>query len=107
MNNALQISQAEHNLKQIEGNTIVASKKKRKIYSKSSGESSVTTADYTLPDTYSDFIDDLEEACNKGDEDSKELIERLVPEMAKVSKQWEHPDTPFDTKPDIEAISDL
>ena len=79
MNKALQISQAEHNLKQIEGNTIVASKKKRKMYS---GETSVTEADYTLPDTYSDFVDELEEACNKGDEDSKELIERLVPEMA-------------------------
>ena len=110
MNKALQISQTEHNLKQVEGNTIVASKKKRKIYSKTSGESSVTAADYTLPDTYSDFVDDLEEACNKGDEDSKELIERLVPEMAKllkISKQWDYPDTPFDTKPDIDFVVDM
>lgn len=109
MNKALQISHAEHNLKQIEGNTIVASKKKRKIYCKTSGESSVNAGDYTLPDTYSDFVDDLEEACNKGDEDSKELIERLVPDMAKllkVSKQWDHPDTPFDTKPDIDFVID-
>ena len=109
MNKALQISQAEHNLKQIEGNTIVASKKKRKIYSKTSSESSVTAADYTLPDIYSDF-DDLEEAYNKDDEDSKELIERLVPEMAKllkVSKQWDHTDAPFDTKPDIDFVVDM
>ena len=109
MNKALQISQAEHNLKQIEGNTTVASKKKRKVYSKTSGESSVTAADYTFPDTYSDFVDDLE-ACNKGDEDSKKLMERLVPEMAKllkVSKQWDHPDTPFDTKPDIDFVVDM
>ena len=112
MNKALQISQAKHNLKQIEGNTIVASKKKRKIYSKTSGESSASgdAADYTLPDTYSDFVDDLEEACNKGDEDSKNLIERLVPDMAKllkVSKQWDHPETPFDTKPDIDFVVDV
>ena len=106
MNKALQISQAEHNLKQLEGNTIVASKRNEK----SSGESSVTVADYTLPDAYSGFVDDLEEACNKGDEDSKELIERLVPEKAKllkVSKQWDHPDAPFDTKPDIDFVVDM
>ena len=112
MNKALQITQAEHNLKQIEGNTIVASKKKRKIYSRASNESSATgnAADYTLPDTYSDFVDDLEEACNKGDEDSKKLIERLVPDMAKllkVSNQWCHPDTSFDAKPDLEFVVDI
>ena len=90
----------------------MASKKKRKIYSKTSGGSSASgdAADYTLPDTYSDSVDDLEEVCNKGDEDSKKLIERLVPDMAKllkVSKQWDHPETPFDTKPDINFVVDV
>ena len=112
MNKALQISQAEHNLKQIEGNSIVASKKKRKIYSKSSGECNTcgNKAEYSLPDTYSDFVDDLEKACDKGDEDSKKLIERLAPSMAeslKASKQWEYPETPFDFKPEFDLVVDV
>ena len=40
----------------------------------------------------------------------KNLIERLVPDMArllKVSKQWDRPETPFDTKPDIDFVVDV
>ena len=41
-------------------------------------------------------------ACGKGDSDSKELIEKLAPQMAKMlkeEKKWEQPDVPLEDVP--------
>ena len=98
MNQMQQINKAEHDLKNIPGNTIIASKKKRKTFAKDSNESiaAVMTAnhgeavegDYHL--TYSDFKKQLQQACSDGDKDSQqEKIEELAPEMAKFLKKKE------------------
>uniref|UniRef100_A0A1X7VHG9 Uncharacterized protein n=1 Tax=Amphimedon queenslandica TaxID=400682 RepID=A0A1X7VHG9_AMPQE len=90
-----QIHKAEHDLRNIPGNTIVASKKKHKTYAKDSNEpiAAVMTAnhaeavegDYRL--TYSDFKEQLQQACSDGDKDSQEKIEELAQEMARFLKK--------------------
>ena len=114
MNKAQQIQRAEHVLRGITGNSIVASKKKRKTYAAASNEPSSndqSTQDYHLPPTYKDFLDELKEACQKGDEDSKKMIESLAPQMAatlKEGKQWEEPDVPLEDVPDnIHIVSSI
>lgn len=74
MNKAEQIVRAEHNLKMIAGNSIVASKKKR-TFAKTSREQPHTDAiEYSKPQSYSEFSVQLTQACNRGDEASKEMI---------------------------------
>ena len=112
MNQAQQIKRAEHSLSQIEGSTIMASKKKRKTFAAKSREvSSESPSAYTLPGTYEAFKAELEEACRKGDEDSKKAIERLAPKMAatlKEKKKWENPDVPLDdVPPKLNVITSL
>ena len=69
---------------------------------------------YLLPGSYIAFCAELEEACQKGDADSKEIIETLVPLMAvvlkleKQDKQWTKPDVPLDDiPPGINIITSL
>ena len=120
MNAAQQIKQAEHSLSHIKGNTIVASKKKRKTFANTSNEGSDQhTTSYCLPETYEEFVTELENACNEGDEDSKKAVERLAPHMATTlintqlkgqskGEQWETPSVPLDDVPtDIHIIKNL
>lgn len=68
MNKAQQIQRAEHLLRGIVGNSIVASKKKRKKCAGTSNEPSSTgplAQEYHLPSTYEEFLQELQEACQK------------------------------------------
>ena len=53
----------------------------------------------------------MKEACQKGNDDSKEKIESLVPQMAamlKEGKQWQEPDVPLEDVPDnIHIVSSM
>ena len=96
MNSTSQIHTAEHNLKQIDGHSIVASKKKRQTSARHS--TSDTPSDehlhYTFPSTYDAFCEQLSEACQEGDGDSKTAISQLAPHMAaalKKAKEWDNP----------------
>ena len=115
MNSAQQIHKVEHHLQQIPGNSIVASKKKRKTFAASSRETSESNVSaYALPGTFASFLDELERACKDGDKNSMEAIERLAPEMAatlKQHKQWKNPSVPLEDKPSTlevaQSLSDL
>ena len=106
MNTAQQIHRAEHSLRQTEGSTIVASKKKRKTFAAQSSESGAEgETSYRLPSTYETFIAELDEACKQGDLDSRKAIETLAPHMAATLKReeggkpWECPDVPLEEVP--------
>ena len=73
MNKATQIHCTEHQLRQIEGNTIVASKKKRKTSAQCSTDSTNEQlyASYSKPSTFQLFVTQFNEACNEGDQDAK------------------------------------
>ena len=46
------------------------------------------------PSTYDQFVIQINAACDEGDKDAKEIIEELVPEMAKFlkdHKEWDNP----------------
>ena len=69
---------------------------------------------YTLPATYEVFLDQLTEACQQGDADSKQAIQTLAPHMAttlkehKQGEQWNNPDVPLDdVPPEIKIITSL
>lgn len=101
MNTAQQIQRSEHFLSTIEGNSIVATKKKRKTFAARSNESpsQSNSMEYALPSTYKAFMTELQEACKNGDTDSKNAIQQLAPQMAAVlikHNQWLQPDIPFD-----------
>ena len=108
MNKAQQIQRAEHLLRGISGSSIVAAKKKRKTCATASNELSTcdhiqSAQEYHLPPTYKEFLDELKEACQKGDNDSKKMIDSLAPQMAatlKEGKQWEVPDVPLEGIPE-------
>ena len=97
----------------------MASKKKRKTCAPTSNESSSTDQDYAaqeyhLPSAYEEFLQELKEACQKGDEDSKKMIEGLAPQMAtalKKGRQWDEPDVPLEDVPDnmhiVSSIPDV
>ncbi len=94
MNKAAQIHSAEHQLRQIEGNTIVASKKKRRTNAHRSTDSAneQSYASYIKPNTFQQFVVELNAACSEGDQDAKSTIEELAPEMAATLKkqdEWE------------------
>ena len=102
MNQTLQIHQAEHNLKQIPGNTIVASKKKRATCAKYSQSDNQSQAGYTKPEVYQEFVDQLIEACLLGDEDSKLAISQLATEMSatlQLHNEWDSPNISVDPPP--------
>lgn len=93
MNQALQIHTAEHSLKQIQGNPIVASKKKQLTNAIHSIDSS-SQFSYTKRPSYSEFLTELDAACTEGDKLAKQTIEQLAPEMVKElrkHKEWEKP----------------
>ena len=108
MNKAQQIQSTEHRLKRIEGNSIVASKKKRRTFALSGNEqSSGVVTD--LPETYDLMMKELNDACDKGDSDSKSLLEKLTPAMVEVlksAKKWDYPDIPFENFPTDNVIVD-
>ena len=101
MNQTLQVHQAEQKLKQISGHTIVASKKKRVVCAHQSCDQA-SEEEYTKPDTYKEFVEQLMQACMDGDEDSKVAITQLAPEMAsvlKMSSEWDSPNIGIDLPP--------
>ena len=106
MNSAQQIKRAEHFISGIAGNSIMASKKKRKTFAVASNEPCCrdqSAEAYHLPSSYTDFLKEIESACKNGDDDSKQMIEKLVPQMAKVLKsaeKWNDPDVPLDDVPE-------
>ncbi len=105
MNKAVQVSCAEHELKKVEGNTIVASKKRRKTCAKESVDAPSTA--YKIPDTYNEFVKSLTEACRQGEAEAKEVIEKLSPHMAKTLKdkqKWDKPSIPIEHNSDITLI---
>ena len=108
MNQTNQIHAAKHNLKQITGHTIVASKKKRKTCAKSSDTDSPCDEIYTMPKNYEQFCKVLDDACREGDEDSKKAIIELAPEIEKSLKQikeWDNPSIPISLPPsDIQCL---
>ena len=112
-NKAQQMHRAEHALKQIDGNSIVAAKKKRKTFALNSGEcnESSSIATYSFPATYADFQKAIEDACTMGDCDSKEVIKKLAPNMASMLKQekkWDAPDVPLEDVPsEIRRVSSV
>lgn len=66
MNKAIQIHSVEHDLCQIEGNTTVASKTKRKTNALHStdGANAQLYATYSKPSTFSKFVAELNVACD-------------------------------------------
>ena len=60
---------------------MVAAKKKRKTFAAKSNESTSesNSEEYVLPLTYKEFMTELQEACEKGDMDSKNAIKQLAP----------------------------
>ena len=94
----------------------MASKKKKKTCAAASNEPSSSdhsAQEYHLPPAYEEFLQELKEACQKGKEDSKKMIESLAPQMAttlKEGKQWEESDVPLEDIPDnmhiVSSISD-
>ena len=95
LNKVNQVKQAEHSLKKIKGNSICSTKKRQITNAQSSGEGDVHSEPYQKPSSYSIFVSDLLAACEKGDAESKVLLEDLVPHLVKLlkkNKQWDHPD---------------
>ena len=91
LNKVNQVKQAEHSLKKIKGNSICSTKKRQITNAQSSGEGDVHNEPYQKPSSYSIFVSDLLAACEKGDAESKVLLEDLVPHLVKLLK-WDHPD---------------
>ena len=103
MNKANQIHTAEHQLKQIPGNTVVSSKKKRQT----NAHRSMTDQDhthkytgYTKPGTFELFLTELNNACNEGDEAAKRAIEELAPDIAVTTMSGVSP-KPVRTSPQM------
>ena len=110
MNKTNQIHRVERKLKLIEGHSIVASKHKRKTSALHSSEAvSPTLAGYRKPKMYSEFVKELTDACTLGNEDSKQAISDLAPQVAdalKSNEQWENPNVAIEAPPaSISTIS--
>ena len=95
MNKAMQIKNAENTLEKVSGNSIQNSKKRKITFAPSSNDATLNTTDtYQKPSKYEDFVAELISACKSGDNDSKKLMQELVPHLAhklRKSKQWENP----------------
>ena len=90
MNKAVQIHTAEHDLKQIPGNTIVASRKKRETCghrSKSDTDNSLLYQSYTKPSSFEQFLRELNDTCSSGEQAAKEVIQDLAPDIANTLKK--------------------
>jgi len=87
MNKIIQIKAAEHSLQKISGHTITQNKKKKIIYAKESNESCYSDILYTKPESYKIFLEDLVSACREGDDDSKELLQELTPNLVDCLKK--------------------
>ena len=111
MNSTSQIHIAEHNLKQIDGHSIVASKKKRQTSAKYSTSDTPTDVQYTFPSTYEAFCKQLNESCKEGDNDSKAVISELAPYMAAALKkvnEWDNPSLALSPPPsDLKLVTVL
>lgn len=68
MNQTMQVLTVEPELRQISGNPIVATKKKRLTNANDSTDRSNNTI-------YSEFVEQLNSACDSGDLEAKEIIE--------------------------------
>lgn len=103
MNKVGQIAEAEHELKKIDGNSIVAPKKKKKTCARdSSDKPSQLYTTYKKPDNYEKFVKELEDACVKGEEEAKTIISKLAPHMKKKlkeEKQWDKPEIAIEIVP--------
>ena len=88
---------AEQHLERVTGNPTVASRKKRIMnYKHSSLDllSETDTIPYTKPESYLEFVAELNNACDAGDELSKQEITRLAPTIREVleeAEEWEQP----------------
>jgi len=95
MNKVSQIGEAEHELQKIDGNPIVASKKKRKTCARDSNDiASELYATYKKPESYNEFLQEICKACVEGVDDAKSIISILAPDMEKKLKEvnrWEKP----------------
>ncbi len=117
MNKTSQIHRAEHELKLIDGNSVVASKKKRKTCSRHSKTDNPSDSHelYTLPSTYPEFVEQLKKACLHAGRcmGSQKYIHDLAPQMAaalKLAKEWDNPRIAIEAPPSkmsiIASISD-
>lgn len=87
MNKANQIHKAEHELKQIPGNTVVACRKKRKTCAHKSVTDKNNESEYesyVKPSNFEQFVSQLNDACNDGEQAAKKVIEELAPDIAKT-----------------------
>lgn len=90
MNKVVHMKSAEHALRQIPGNTVTYTKKKKITYAAKCLEQPSQLQDtYQKPSSYQQFSDDLKAACERGDSESKSLIQKLVPYMMKLLKERE------------------
>ena len=89
MNQTQKIRNAEHTLSQIEGHTIVATRKKCEIYSRQTVGVSYHLDGYSKPTSYKNFVEELLQACHEGDNDSRKAIDLLAPDMAETLKKIE------------------
>ena len=95
MNQVTQIKDAEFEnaLYKIPGNFLTSSKKWKLTFAPLSSNEPVESSSsllYEKPDCYSKFLAELTSACKKGNEDSKEskqLMEKLVPNVVKSLKK--------------------
>ena len=93
MNAATQIKRAEHELRKIDGHSIVSTKKKRLTYADDSADKSpATDYEYVKPATYEAFVKSLLLACEQGEKIAKDTIARLAPDMHRkleAAKEWD------------------
>ena len=89
MTKATQIHRTEHQLRQIEGHTIVVSKRRTNAQ-----PNEASYISYQKPSTYDQFITQLSAACDDGDKYTKQVIEELAPEMTKTLKEYKEWDNP-------------
>jgi len=84
MNKVSQIRETEHELQKIDGNPIVAPKKKRKTCARDSNDkTSELYATYEKPECYNDILQEICKACVEREEDAKSIISILAPDMEK------------------------
>ena len=108
-NKVIQISDAKNALKKIPGNSLQSSSKKRRLtYATSANEPSLSISiGYQKPKTYQEFLRELTLACKQGDNDSKWVMEKLVPHLVKhlkLTKQWDSPSHGLSTPDEVLSL---
>ena len=91
INKAMQVKSAENTLEKISGNSLQHSKKRKITFAASSDNTNTTDtyqkpSKYKEPSKYKDFVTQLVSACIKGDDDSKKLMQELVPYLVDTLK---------------------